>query len=182
MRGYPIFLDLNGRRVIVLGEGEAAERRAATFTTLGACVERIATAGDARVTGCAIVVGAGAPEDELRALSEMAKAAGVPVNVVDRPELCSFITPAIIDRDPLTIAISSGGAAPVLARMLRGRIESLVAPAWGRLAQLAERFKADTRRRLPDTAQRRRMLERAFAGAVAERVFAGDEQGGGRNL
>jgi uroporphyrin-III C-methyltransferase/precorrin-2 dehydrogenase/sirohydrochlorin ferrochelatase len=75
MRGYPIFLDLNGRRVIVLGEGEAAERRAATFTTLGACVERIATAGDARVTGCAIVVGAGAPEDELRALSEMAKAA-----------------------------------------------------------------------------------------------------------
>jgi uroporphyrin-III C-methyltransferase/precorrin-2 dehydrogenase/sirohydrochlorin ferrochelatase len=122
-------------------------------------------------------VAADAPEAELQAFSAMAQAAGVPVNVVDRPDLCSYITPAIIDRDPLTIAISSGGAAPVLARILRAKIEALIAPAWGTLAKLADRFKAETRRRLPDMAQRRRMLERAFTGAVAECVFAGDEKG-----
>ena len=177
MRGYPVFLNLQGRRVIVLGEGEAAARRAATFTALGAIVEQVQTAGQARITGCALAVAAEAPEAELQAFSAMAQAAGVPVNVVDRPDLCSYITPAIIDRDPLTIAISSGGAAPVLARILRAKIEALVAPAWGTLARLADRFKAETRTRLPDMAQRRRMLERAFAGAVAERVFAGDEEG-----
>ncbi len=179
MRGYPVFLDLRGRRVVVLGAGEAADRRAATFAGLGATVERVSSARSARITGCALAFGAGAPEAELQAFSEAAKALGVPVNVVDRPDLCSFITPAIIDRDPLTIAISSGGAAPVLARLLRARIESLIAPAWGGLARLADRFKEETRRRLPDMAQRRRMLERAFSGAVAERMFAGDEQGAG---
>ncbi len=177
MRGYPIFLTLAGRRVIVLGTGEAADRRAASFAGLGAVVERIAAAADTRIEGAALAVGAGAPEAELAAFSARAMAAGVPVNIVDRPELCSFITPAIVDRDPLTIAISSGGAAPVLARLLRARIETLVAPAWGRLAQLAETLKGETRRLLPDPARRRRMLEQAFSGRTADRVFAGDEAG-----
>jgi uroporphyrin-III C-methyltransferase/precorrin-2 dehydrogenase/sirohydrochlorin ferrochelatase len=94
----------------VLGEGEAAARRAATFASLGAIVERVLSAGQASIAGCALAVAADAPEAELQAFSAMAQAAGVPVNVVDRPDLCSYITPAIIDRDPLTIAISSGGA------------------------------------------------------------------------
>ncbi len=177
MRGYPIFLALQDRRVVILGEGEAADRRAATFSALGATIERVMTAAEAHITGCALAVGAGAPEAELQAFSLQAKAAGVPVNIVDRPDLCSFITPAIIDRDPLTIAISSGGAAPVLARLLRAKLETLIAPAWGKLAALAERFKDETRRRLPDTTQRRRLLESVFAGTVADRIFAGDEAG-----
>ncbi len=175
MRGYPIFLQLAGRRVIVLGHDEAADRRAELFASLGARVERIAAAAEARLAGAALAVASGVAEDQLAAFSAAAQAAGIPVNVVDRPELCSFITPAIVDRDPLTIAISSGGAAPVLARLLRGRIEALVGPAYGRLAALAERMKAETRARLPDTLRRRRMLERVFAGRVADLVLAGDE-------
>jgi uroporphyrin-III C-methyltransferase/precorrin-2 dehydrogenase/sirohydrochlorin ferrochelatase len=175
MRGYPIFLQLANRRVVVLGNDEAADRRATQFAAMGASVERVGRASDARIEGCALAVASGAAEPELMAFSQAAQAAGVPVNVVDRPELCSFITPAIVDRDPLTIAISSGGAAPVLARLLRGRIETLVSPAWGRLAALAERFKLETRRRLPDVLRRRRMLERVFAGRVADLVLGGDE-------
>jgi uroporphyrin-III C-methyltransferase/precorrin-2 dehydrogenase/sirohydrochlorin ferrochelatase len=159
----------------VLGHVEAAERRAELFLSLGARVERVETAAEAGLAGCALAVASGAPEAELAAFSAAAQALGVPVNVVDRPALCSFITPAIVDRDPLTIAISSGGAAPVLARLLRGRIETWVAPGWGRLAALADRLKAETRRRLPDVVRRRRMLERAFAGRVADLVLAGEE-------
>ena len=110
------------------------------------------------------------------AFSAAAQAAGVPVNVVDRPDLCSYITPAIVDRAPLAIAISSGGAAPVLARLLRARIELVVAPAWGRLAALADTLKTETRRRLPDMVRRRRFLERIFSGPVADLVFSGDEE------
>jgi uroporphyrin-III C-methyltransferase/precorrin-2 dehydrogenase/sirohydrochlorin ferrochelatase len=175
MRAYPIFVTLAGRRVVVLGSDAAADRRAATFESLGAIVERVATATDATLAGCALAVASGAPEAELAAFSAAAQSLGVPVNVVDRPELCSFTTPAIVDRDPLTIAISSGGAAPILSRLLRAKIETFVAPAWGRLARLADRLKAETRRRLPDTVARRRMLEQAFGGEVADYVFAGDE-------
>ena len=175
MRGYPIFLQLEGRRVVVLGHDEAADRRAELFTSLGALVERFASAEAVDLAGAVLAVASGVAEPELAAFSAAAQAAGIPVNVVDRPALCSYITPAIVDRDPLTIAISSGGAAPVLARLLRGRIETWVPPAWGRLAALAERFKAETRRRLPDTLRRRRMLERVFAGRVAELAVAGRE-------
>ncbi len=175
MRGYPIFLELQDRRVVVLGHDEAADRRAELFASLGARIERVSAAAEARIEGCVLAVASGASEADLAAFSQAAQALGVPVNVVDRPELCSYITPAIVDRDPLTIAISSGGAAPVLARLLRGRIETWVAPAWGALAALADRFKAETRRRLPIVVQRRRMLERVFAGRVAELVLAGDE-------
>jgi uroporphyrin-III C-methyltransferase/precorrin-2 dehydrogenase/sirohydrochlorin ferrochelatase len=176
MRVYPIFLSLAGRRVIVLGAGEAADRRAATFAGQGAIVERIETAAHANLAGAALAVAAGAPEAELRAFSDAAQAQGIPVNVVDRPELSSFITPAIVDRDPVLIAISSGGAAPVLARLLRARIESLIAPAWGRLAALAGRLQDETRRLLPDVPRRRRLLEQVFAGQVAELVFAGQDE------
>ncbi len=101
---------------------------------------------------------------DLRALSAAAQARGIPVNIVDRPELCSFIMPAIVDRDPVTIAISSGGAAPVLARLLRQQIERLIPPAFGRLATLVGDYTAAIRRRLPDVSRRRHLLERLLHG------------------
>jgi uroporphyrin-III C-methyltransferase/precorrin-2 dehydrogenase/sirohydrochlorin ferrochelatase len=177
MRHFPIFMDLQGRNALVLGDGEAATRKAAALRRCGAIVTQTARFDPALLDGCAIAIGAEAPEPDLAALVQAAKALGVPVNVVDRPDLCSFITPAVVDRDPITIAVSSGGAAPVLARLIRARIEAMIPPAFGRLAALAGTFKAEIRRRFPDTALRRRVLERALGGRVADLAMAGDEDG-----
>lgn len=173
MRFLPVFLDLQGRRALVLGNGEVAERKADALRRAGAVVELAARFDPAQLQGCAIAIGADADEAELAALSAAARAAGIPVNVVDRPVLCSFITPSVIDRDPLLVAVSTGGAAPVLARLVRAHIEALIPPAWGRLAALADSLKAEIRSALPDTVQRRRVLERTLGGRVADLVFAG---------
>jgi uroporphyrin-III C-methyltransferase/precorrin-2 dehydrogenase/sirohydrochlorin ferrochelatase len=175
MATTPIFLDLTHRRVLILGQNEAADRRAASYAALGAIVERAETFDPAALPGCALAAGAGAPEADLRALSAEAQRLGIPVNIVDRPELSSFITPSIIDRAPIQIAISTGGTAPILARMLRQTIEAAIAPGWGRLAALAGRLQAETRARLPDVNQRRRVLERIFAGPTRDLALAGDD-------
>jgi uroporphyrin-III C-methyltransferase/precorrin-2 dehydrogenase/sirohydrochlorin ferrochelatase len=98
------------------------------------------------------------------------------VNVVDNPELCSFIFPAIIDRSPIVAAISSGGAAPVLARLLRAKMETVISPAYGQLAALAERFRNTVKQQIKQPQQRRVFWERVFQGSVAELVFAGNQK------
>lgn len=173
----PLFLDLDGRHAFLLGDGEAASRRAATLRDCGAILRH----EPARFTpdmldGCTIAIGAEAPDDALLAMTQEARRRGIPFNVVDRPALSGYATPATVSRAPLQIAISSGGAAPVLARLLRARIEALVPPAFGRLATLAARMQPETRRRLPDMLRRRRMLETALGGRVAELVLDGQEE------
>ena len=175
MQHFPIFLDLTGRAVLVVGEGEVAARKAAPLLAAGAAVRMRGGFDSADLDGCVLAVGADAPLDVLMALSAAAQLRGIPVNIVDKPELCSFITPAIVDRAPMTIAVSSGGVAPVLSRLIRARIEAAVPPAFGRLAALAERFKSQIRSALPDLAQRRRVLESLFTGPAADLVFAGHE-------
>ncbi len=175
MRFFPIFLNLAGRRALVVGDGPAARRKAALLAASGAVVLARPAFSPDDLRLCCVAVGADAPEADLRALSEAAQAAGVPVNVVDRPELCSFIMPAIIDRDPVVVAVSTGGAAPVLARLLRARIEAALPPGIGRLAAVVGSVAAELRRRVPDIGKRRRVLERALAGVAAELVFAGRE-------
>ncbi len=172
----PIFLDLGGRHALVLGAGEAADRRVATLRACGAIVRQ----EPGRFTpdmldNCAIAVGAEAPDDALLAMTQAARARGIPFNVVDRPALSGFSTPAVVSRLPLQVAIASGGAAPVLARLLRARIETLVPPGFGRLAALADRMQAETRQRLPDVLRRRRMLERALSGRIADLMLDGRE-------
>lgn len=175
MRHFPVFLDLRGRRVLVLGAGEVAARKAEPLRRAGAEL-RLATRFDAAdLHGCAFAIGADAPEAELRALAQAGLEAGIPVNVVDRPELGSCILPALVDRAPITIAIATAGAAPVLARLLRARIESVVPPAFGRLAALAESFKERARAAFPDVARRRRVLEGLLSGPAADLVLAGRE-------
>jgi uroporphyrin-III C-methyltransferase/precorrin-2 dehydrogenase/sirohydrochlorin ferrochelatase len=170
----PLFLDLDGRHALVLGDGEAAERRAATLRACGALVRQSPdTFAPSMLDGCTIAVGAEAPDEALLAMTTEARRRGIPFNVVDRPALSGYATPAVVSRAPLQIAISSGGAAPVLARLLRARIEALVPPAFGRLAALADRMQAETRRRLPDVLRRRRMLEAALGGRPAELMLAG---------
>lgn len=184
MTNLPVFLDLDGRRALLLGEGEAAERRADSLSGCGAVIVRAMAFHAALLDGCAIAVGAAEGEERaaghplqaaLRAMSAAAQARGIPCNVVDQPELSSFITPAVVARPPLSIAISSGGASPVLARLLRARIETLVPPGFGRLAALAGRMQPLTRERMPDVLARRRMLEAALSGTVATLMLEGRE-------
>ncbi|WP_043338727.1 siroheme synthase CysG [Belnapia moabensis] len=173
MQHFPVFLDLQARPVLVLGSGEVAERKAEPLRAAGAEIRFATRFEDHLLDGCPLAIGADAPEAELQALAAACRARGIPVNVVDRPALCTALMPAIIDRDPVTIAVSTGGAAPVLARMVRQRIEAVLPPTLGRIAALAERFKSAVRARLPDLGARRRFLEAALAGPPAELALAG---------
>ena len=175
MRHFPIFLDLTGRRALVVGSGEAAARKAAGLREAGAEVRAEAHYTPGLLDGVAVAIGAEAPEEDLAALFRDASGRGIPVNVVDRPELCSYITPAVVDRDPITVAVSSGGDAPVLARLIRARVEAAVPPAFARLGAIAAEFKDRLRRRFPDTAARRRVLDAVLSGPVADLAFAGQE-------
>ncbi len=173
MRLYPIFLNLQGRAALVIGKGEVAERKAEPLRAAGAVVTVRSVFDPADLRGCAFAIGADAPEAELRALADAGRAAGIPVNVVDRPELGTCISPALIDRDPITVAISTAGTAPVLARLLRQRIEAMLSPSLGRLALLADSVSADLRRRIADPAARRPLLEAALEGPAADLLQAG---------
>ena len=175
MRYFPLFADLRGRRVLVLGVGEVAARKSDVLRRAGAIIDLRARFSQDALRGCAFALGADACETELVAMSEAAQAAGIPVNIVDRPALSSCILPALIDRDPVVIAISTSGTAPVLARMLRQKIEALVPPAYGRLAALADRFKERMRLRFPALGVRRAVLEGLFDGPAASMVLAGDD-------
>lgn len=172
----PIFADVRNRRVLVVGEGELVSSKIRLLRRAGADIVRRAPAEFRAddISGCAAVFGASGDLAIDRAVAEAARMAGVPVNIVDRPELSTFIIPAIVDRSPLVVAISSGGTAPVLARQLRARLEVMLPARLGDLARLAGRFRHAVRGLVPDTVARRRFWERFFDGPVADQVLAGD--------
>jgi len=173
MRHFPIFLDLKDRPVLVVGTAAAAEVKAGQLACAGAIVRRTATfegIGDAVLVVCAD------PDPELgTAVATAARARGVPVNVVDRPAQCDFIWPAIVERGPITIAISTAGTSPVLARRLRMRIETLIPQSFGRLAAFAGSVRARIARAIPESPARRRFWESVLDGRVGELVLAGHE-------
>lgn len=173
MRHFPAFLKLEGRTVLLLGQGEVAARKAEPLRRAGAIIRQVSAFDAAQLDGVVLAIGADAPDVDLHALSETAQARGIPVNIVDRPELCSFIMPAVIERDDITVAVSTGGAAPVLARMIRQKIEAVLPPLIGQVAALGARFQAAVRARLPGLPARRAFLEHAFTGAPAELALAG---------
>jgi uroporphyrin-III C-methyltransferase/precorrin-2 dehydrogenase/sirohydrochlorin ferrochelatase len=193
MEHFPIFLDLKGRPALIVGGGELALRKLRLLQKAGARVTvvapRIAAAIEAAapaqmkrrgfvdgdVRGQAIVfAGTGRTEVDDR-VAEAARQAGLPFNVVDRPESSGFILPAIVERDPIVVAISSAGHAPVLARRLREAIERLLPARLGLLACFAHSFRGAVRALLPDGPARRRFWELFFDGPVAESLLAGDE-------
>jgi uroporphyrin-III C-methyltransferase/precorrin-2 dehydrogenase/sirohydrochlorin ferrochelatase len=175
VRYLPLFHDLAGRRVLVLGTGEVAQRKAEALARAEAEIVVRERFDPADLEGCALAIGADAAESELAALSDAARSRGVPVNVVDRPALCTAIMPAIVERGSIAIAISSAGVAPVLARLLRARIEAAIPQSYARLGAFAATFADEVRRRLPNVQARRRALERIFSGVAAELLFAGKE-------
>jgi uroporphyrin-III C-methyltransferase/precorrin-2 dehydrogenase/sirohydrochlorin ferrochelatase len=192
---FPAFHKVEGRRVVVVGGGREAaakvrllaETKARIVVFAGSLdketgADLVAAHADWQgawpstgdLDGAALVFAATGDEDSDRAVVALAHEAGVPVNIVDRPELCDFFTPAIVNRAPLAVAVGSDGAAPVLSRHVRARIEAMLAPAFGDLAALAERLRERVSRRLGSAAQRRRFWARFFSGPVAEKVFAGE--------
>ena len=192
----PIFLSLAGRRALVVGGGAAAACKTRFLTAAeadvtvvapalepemidlvaGGGVGHVARAFEATdVDGHAVVFAASEDEAAERAVSQAARAAAVPVNVVDRPDLSDFIMPAIVDRSPIVIGISSGGTAPVLARSIRADIERRLPAGLGRLARLAGRFRDAVKANIPEPAARRRFWEGLFADPVVGRVVDGDE-------
>src|SRR5690606_8624032 len=130
----------------------------------------------ADIEAAALLFIADTEEDEARRWAEVARMAGVLLNVVDRPEFCDFTTPSIVDRGRVTVSISTGGAAPVLGKKLRADIEALLPPQLGALADIADRYRETVKATVaPET--RRRFWENFFAGPVAAQVLAGDERG-----
>lgn len=155
MHSLPLFVRLQGRAVILLGDGDAALAKRALLERAGAKI-----VGEDGSAALAIV----AIEDEAAAVAAVArlKARGILVNAVDRPSLCDFTLPAIIDRDPVLIAIGTGGASAGLAKALRQRLEGLIPQPLGGLAITLKRARAAIRARFPGATERRRAIDAAL--------------------
>jgi uroporphyrin-III C-methyltransferase/precorrin-2 dehydrogenase/sirohydrochlorin ferrochelatase len=203
MRNLPIFLEMRDRPAVVVGGGVVAARRAEFLVRCGARVTVFAPAlGEdffelrdrpnfrhvardpepedfAGSPVCFIATEDQRLQDVAR---KAAKAAGALVNVADQPHLCDFIMPSIVDRSPLVIAISTGGASPILGRMLKARLETLIPAAYGRMANLMSRFRARVAEAMPSQTMRRRFWEAVLEGPIGEAALSGDERAAGAHL
>jgi uroporphyrin-III C-methyltransferase / precorrin-2 dehydrogenase / sirohydrochlorin ferrochelatase len=195
MRFLPVFLDLSAGGVVLVGSGEPAINKLRLLSAAGARVRWYVGAGNgglAQATAAElrladietsdplaadwsdatlVVSAAGGPLDD--AVAARARAMRIPVNVVDRPDLSGFIMPAIVDRGDVVVAIGTGGAAPVLARRLRERIEALLPARIGELASLMQRYRDRVSARIAAFSERRRFWQRVVDGPVADAIYAG---------
>lgn len=161
MHSLPVFLRLTGRPAILVGEGDAADAKRRLLERAGA---RIVAEGDADAR---IAIVALDDDEEAEAVTARLKARGVLVNVVDRPQLCDFTLPAIVDREPVLIAVGTGGASAGLAKAVRQRIEALLPPGLGRLAEALQAARGAIRARWPDPRGRRGALDAVLAAGGA---------------
>ena len=172
MKFLPIFLDVVDRPCLVVGGGEVAAQKVKQLLNaegrvrvlapdLCPALHELLTEGHIdQITSelstdlladCVVVIAATDDPAVNEKVSSLAQSRRIPVNVVDNPELCSFIMPSVVNRDPVQIAISTGGASPVLARLLRARLETMIPAAYGRLAELMREFRDEVKRRFPTT-------------------------------
>ena len=192
----PICIDLRGRHCLLVGGGEVARRKVETLLRAGATLRLVSPAidpgldelvrqqgGELRLRAFEprdvddVWLAVAATDDEAvnRQVRDVARQRGVLVNVVDQPALCDFIFPSIIDRDPMVIAVSSGGRAPLLARLLRARLETTIPAGYGRLAAWMGRFRPQVKAQIAGGAARRRFWERVLEGQIGETFLAGRE-------
>jgi len=174
MKHLPLFFDLADRTVVVVGQGAAADRRASLARSAGALVRRLEAVGPGDLEGVAAAFVATDDAERDRLAVDAIRLARIPMNVADRPALSDFIVPAIIDRDEVVVAVSTAGASPTLATMLRGQIEALLPERIGALARLAGSFRAQVNGLIGDPAARRAFWRRLIAGPAGRLAMAGD--------
>ncbi len=196
MHFLPVFLKIENRICLVVGGGDVAARKVDLLLKARARVQlaarklspeiqervdqgQIDYVGEeyyeSLLNDCVLVIAATDNESLNSHISEQARQRNLPVNVVDNPPLCTFIMPSVIDRYPVQIAISTGGASPVLARLLRARLETMIPSSFGRLAMLMRNVRAKVRTQIPDMRKRRRFWEDVLQGPVAEMLYSGQE-------
>ena len=194
MEHLPIFINLKQKPVLVVGGGGIALRKINLLIKAQAsvnCLSPLFCDGIASLSAdksvnliqksfepddiknYSIIIAS--TDDSLvnSSISELAKKANIPVNVVDSPELSSFIMPSIVDRSPVIIAVSSAGKAPVLARIIRAKLETVIPSAYGLLAEIAGEYRQKVKNRFSNIKDRRAFWESAFSGVIAEKVFSG---------
>ena len=191
----PITLNVKGRPCLVVGGGNVAARKVNLLLNAGAKVTVVApqlcdslqnhealsllwinrdfAATD--LDGMMLVIAATDDDVINRQVAEHAHQRLMPVNVVDQPDLCSFFMPSIVDRSPVIVSVSTGGASPVLARLLRSRLETFIPTHYGRLALLADEYRQRVKATFSNITQRRRFWENVLDGSVAEMALAGKE-------
>ena len=199
MAGFPIFVELNATAPLIVGGTELALIKArlllkranrvtfaadAVVAGIRALIDEgratliAADPGAAAIRGRPLVIAATLDVLEDARVSGLARGLGVPVNVPDRPELCTFSLAAIVDRGLVTIAIGTEGAAPILATQLRARLEQDLHPRLDRLAEIAREYRPDVAKALPPGAARRAFWDAVFSGDAADAILAGDETRG----
>jgi precorrin-2 dehydrogenase/sirohydrochlorin ferrochelatase len=177
MDAFPAYFPLADRTVVIAGDGALAEAKARLFVGSPATIVRLsgdAAFDPAAYAGAVLAFVASEEPAVRRRAHSAAKAAGVLVNVVDDPKLCDFTTPAVIDRGAVVAAVGTGGAAPLLAAMLRNDIEARVPPGAGRVAALLQSLQGEVRAALPDTPARRAFLRRVLTGPAADAALRGE--------
>lgn len=194
MEHYPAFLNLKDRHVLIVGGGKVAERKVETLMNAGSHVTVVSPEvtdniqqwindgliqhaqrefKDTDLNNVLLVIAATANSDVNTHIAELAHAQNTLVNVVDNTKLCSFIVPSVVDRSPVTIAVSTGGASPVLARQLRMKLETMVPSSCGQLAAITEEYRDAVKQRFESNDERKKFWERALKGPFAELVYAG---------
>ena len=197
MQALPIFFNIKNRHCVVIGGGDVAMRKVSMLLKASAAItlyspeicHELQDLVDAKkirfvaerfapnqLQGACMVIAATDDEAVNSAVSVAAKAQNIPVNVVDAPDLCTFTMGSIIDRSPVVIAISSEGNAPVLARYIRAKIETMLPATYGRIADIAGEFRDKVKAKFATTQARRIFWEGVLQGPFVERVLSGQEQ------
>lgn len=199
----PIFVDVRKSTCLVVGGGDIAARKANLLcqaqTNVTVISPVVSDAMTVLIDGGSVnwlqatfstdiempyrlVIAATDDETVNEQVYHYAKAHKILVNVADKPQLCDFILPSILDRSPIVVAVSSGGESPILARQLRTRLETLIPPSYGRLAKMVGRYRNAVKEKLPTLKMRRRFWESVLQGPIADHVLAGREQLGEQAL
>jgi len=174
---YPLFLDLDGRDVLLVGNGKAARRKQRRLLAAGAKLRTVNAAAftDSMLDGAWLVFAATGNADYDARVAAAAEARGIFVNVANDVDASSALVPSIIDRAPIRVAVSTGGASPALARLLTARLAAFLPSTWAELGALAARYRSRITRQLPDRHQRRLFWESRLNGRVGNLVLQGRE-------